>query len=62
MSERVLRGYDTVPAECPYCGGSHMAIVDDGDVETVRLDCWCGARARCPRDDGDLQFLLRRST
>jgi hypothetical protein len=59
MSERVLRGYDTVPGQrCPYCGDAHMAFVDDGDPDTWKVMCWCGAKARVRKDDEDVRALL----
>lgn len=61
MAERVVRGYDTVPERCPYCGGSHMAFVDDGDDATYQVKCWCGAKARVRKDDPDLVALLADS-
>lgn len=56
MTERILLGYGgfSNAPPCPYCGDSHYAIVDDGNPTSVRVDCWCGAHARCQRDDPDL--------
>lgn len=57
---KVIRGYGPVPeACCPYCKESHGAFEDDGDPETVKYLCWCGASARVRRDDPDLQKYLK---
>jgi len=60
MTARVLRGYNTIPSapRCPSCGDRHYDLVDDGNPDTIRVDCWCGAHARCRRDDPDLVAIL----
>lgn len=58
MSDRTVAGYRYWPGTtCPYCKGSYFAIVDDGSVDTYRVDCWCGGRARVARTDPDLVRL-----
>lgn len=54
---KVISGYQNVPdaPPCPYCGDRHYALEDCGDPENLRVRCWCGARARVPRDDEGLK-------
>jgi hypothetical protein len=57
MSEahRTVAGFRHWPGnQCPYCRGDYFAIIDDGQAETYRVDCWCGGRSRVHRDDSDL--------
>jgi hypothetical protein len=57
---KVVRGYDHIAKAdpCPYCGGTYFAVTDDGDEETYRIECWCGAKCRCRKDDPDMVEYL----
>ena len=48
----VIRGYDQIDSAppCPYCGSRYFCIEDDGDEESYRITCWCGAKCRCRKD------------
>jgi hypothetical protein len=57
---KVIRGYDyiTKADPCPYCKSNYFMVEDDGDEETYRIGCWCGAKCRCPKDDPDMVAYL----
>ena len=52
---KVILGY-TYWSEpgCPYCGSTYIAIHDDGREDSYQAVCWCGAKARCRKDDPEL--------